>query len=190
MNDPYSAFKLPYESECFCTKYNFLGLVELPLLYYTLAMGSVNGHRHYLNNRLGYWPISLYSVQAKAHWPAPRTVNPNSLVQYSRVISGAVWPPPHHLSSLAIKGDSDYSSSPTSFQSIASAIQSAAIDSAEMVPGSTSDSDSENSSALFHTFEEESAQENEGSQTLPIHVDDNERNLAEELEPLSISVTS
>ncbi|KAH7870067.1 uncharacterized protein C8R40DRAFT_1073529 [Lentinula edodes] len=157
------------------------------------AMTSADGRWYYLNDQFGYWPTSLFEAQTKAPWPAPRPVNPDAIVQHSRVIAGAVWPPSHHLPSLDLTPEPRLDYPP--YESIAGPSRVVTMDTNEMVSDTSSVSSSADSpvSPISSTDSLDTADNfEEGSQTNPIHVDDGsgeDKNLIEDEESLGTGVS-
>lgn len=127
----------------------------------------------------------LFKAQTKAPWPAPRPVNPDALIQHSRVISGAVWPPSHHLSSLDLTPEPGLDHPPF-----------ATIDTNEVVSDNGSISNSADSpvSPISSTDSLDTAGNlEEGSETCPIHVDNSsgeDENFIKDEEPLEAGISS
>ncbi|KAJ3714790.1 hypothetical protein C8R42DRAFT_682316 [Lentinula raphanica] len=63
----------------------------------------IDGIIYCSNNQSASQAIPQYGAQARAPWPPSRPVDPNAPIQHSRVIAGAVWPPPHHMHSLGFQ---------------------------------------------------------------------------------------
>ncbi|KAJ4463735.1 hypothetical protein C8J55DRAFT_610232 [Lentinula edodes] len=157
------------------------------------AMTSADGRWYYLNDQFGYWPTSLFEAQTKAPWPAPRPVNPDAIVQHSRVIAGAVWPPSHHLPALDLTPEPRLDYPP--YETIAGPSRVVTMDTNEMVSDTSSVSSSAHSpvSPISSTDSLDTAGNfEEGSQTNPIHVDDGsgeDKNLIEDEESLGTGVS-
>ncbi|KAF8829638.1 hypothetical protein HHX47_DHR3000747 [Lentinula edodes] len=138
-------------------------------------------------------PSQLFEAQTKAPWPAPRPVNPDAIVQHSRVIAGAVWPPSHHLPSLDLTPEPRLDYPP--YESIAGPSRVVTMDTNEMVSDTSSVSSSADSpvSPISSTDSLDTADNfEEGSQTNPIHVDDGsgeDKNLIEDEESLGTGVS-
>ncbi|KAJ3851997.1 hypothetical protein EV368DRAFT_65296 [Lentinula lateritia] len=158
------------------------------------ALTSANGRWYYLNDQFGCWPTSFFEAQTKAPWPAPRPVNPDAVVQHSRVIAGAVWPPSHHLSSLDLTPEPRLDYPPS--ESIAGPSRIVTTDTNEMVSDSDTGSDVADSlaSPISSTDCLDTADNfEEGSETYPINVNDTsgeDKNFIKDEEPAAAGESS